>query len=118
MTLGIGEREPGYVDAYYGPPEWRDAAKAAPRSVEDLARAATALAARVNAVDPVTLEPLEQRRRAFLMAQLKAASTRRSMLHGQTLRYPAEREGRFVVRPEVRPAQHHIPLLAGNTGFG
>src|SRR3546814_1919152 len=85
MTLEIGEREPGYVDAYYGPPEWRDAAKAAPRSVEDLAREATAIAARVNAVDPVTLETLEQSRRAFLMDQLKAASTRLRMLPGEKL---------------------------------
>src|SRR3546814_14778461 len=76
MTLEIGEREPGYVDAYYGPPEWRDAAKAAPRPVEDLAREATALAARVHAVDPVTPEPLQQRRPAFLMAPLNATTTR------------------------------------------
>src|SRR3546814_11097441 len=74
MTLEIGEREPGYVDAYYGPPEWRDAAKAAPRSVEDLAREANALAARVNAVAPGTLEPPQQRRRPFLMAPPKAAT--------------------------------------------
>ena len=33
MPVEIGEREPGYVDAYYGPPEWADAAKAAPRCV-------------------------------------------------------------------------------------
>src|SRR3546814_11235572 len=57
MTLEIGEREPGYVDAYYGPPEWRDAAKAAPRSVEALTREATATAARVKAVAPGTPVP-------------------------------------------------------------
>ena len=28
LTLEIGEREPGYVDAYYGPAEWAEAAKA------------------------------------------------------------------------------------------
>jgi hypothetical protein len=32
MTLELGERDPGFVDAYYGPKEWQDAAKAAPRS--------------------------------------------------------------------------------------
>ncbi|HWT13208.1 MAG TPA: hypothetical protein VN231_10685, partial [Allosphingosinicella sp.] len=31
LTLEIGEREEGYVDAYYGPPEWREQARAAPR---------------------------------------------------------------------------------------
>ena len=34
--LEIGEREPGYVDAYYGPAEWKTAAEANPRSVAEL----------------------------------------------------------------------------------
>jgi hypothetical protein len=51
MTLEIGEREPGYVDAYYGPKEWADAAKSAPRSVQDLAKEANALSERVSAID-------------------------------------------------------------------
>ena len=25
LTLEIGEHEPGYVDAYYGPEDWREA---------------------------------------------------------------------------------------------
>jgi hypothetical protein len=33
LTLEAGEREPGYVDAYYGPAEWATAAKAKPREV-------------------------------------------------------------------------------------
>ncbi|TPW02080.1 MAG: hypothetical protein FD124_3519 [Alphaproteobacteria bacterium] len=37
LTLEIGEREEGYVDAYHGPPEWAAAAKANTRSVEALA---------------------------------------------------------------------------------
>ena len=34
--MAIGEKEEGYIDAYYGPPEWREAARANPRSVADL----------------------------------------------------------------------------------
>jgi hypothetical protein len=76
MTLEIGEREPGYVDAYYGPKEWQDAAKAAPRSLPDLFREAGALSARTTAIDPAGLDPLSRRRREFLLAQLRAATTR------------------------------------------
>ena len=43
LTLEIGEREPGYVDAYYGPSEWAEAAKANPRALPQLAEGATAL---------------------------------------------------------------------------
>ncbi|HUH23138.1 MAG TPA: hypothetical protein VLZ51_03635, partial [Brevundimonas sp.] len=42
LTLEIGEREPGYVDAYYGPAEWAEAAKAHPRALPELAEGATA----------------------------------------------------------------------------
>ena len=31
LTLEIGEHEPGYVDAYYGPDAWAQQAKRAPR---------------------------------------------------------------------------------------
>ena len=40
LTLEIGEHEPGYVDAYYGPEEWAQQAKRSPRSLPEL-RAAT-----------------------------------------------------------------------------
>src|SRR3546814_18964607 len=99
MTLEIGEREPGYVDAYYGPPEWRDAATAAPRSVENLARAAPSLAARMNAVDSVTLEHLDQRHRAFLLAQLEAGPTRLPLLQRETLTIADDAQGLIGARP-------------------
>jgi hypothetical protein len=112
MQLEIGEREPGYVDAYYGPKEWADAAKAAPRSVADLAAEARRLTGRVNAVDPAGLEPLELRRRDFLLAQLTAASTRLRMLQGEKLSFQDEAEGLFGVRPELKPLEHYDPILA------
>ena len=36
MSLEAGEREPGYVDAYYGPAEWQAAAKANQRTIPAL----------------------------------------------------------------------------------
>lgn len=112
MQLEIGEREPGYIDAYYGPKEWQHAARAAPRSLDDLAAEAANLATRVNAVDSVTLEPLERRRRAFLLAQLKAAETRLRMLRGEKLSFADEAEGLFGVRPELKQLSAYDPILA------
>src|SRR4029453_4910813 len=89
MQLEIGERDEGYVDAYYGPPAWREAAHAAPRTVEQLAAAAEALQARI-AVLPVSAAPLDARRRAFLAAQLTAARTRLRMVRGERLSFAEE----------------------------
>ncbi len=112
MQLEIGEREAGYIDAYYGPKEWQEAAKAGARTLPELAAAAAALSARAQAVDTARLEPLETRRRAFLLAQLKAASTRLRMLQGEKLSFADEAEGLFGVRPELKPLADYDPVLA------
>ena len=36
LTLVLGEREAGYVDAYYGPPEWQAQAKLDRRTLPEL----------------------------------------------------------------------------------
>ena len=109
MTLELGEREEGYVDAYYGPPEWQAAAKAKPRTVVELGAAATNLSRRLLALRPRT--PDERRRQAFLLAQLKAAATRIAMMRGEKLAFADEAEGLFGVRPVLKPLSSYEPVL-------
>lgn len=110
LSLEIGEREPGYIDAYYGPAEWHSEAKAAPRDLAALRAATDALLARVAAIAPLG-DALEQRRPAFLAAQLKAAQTRLRMLQGEKLAFADEAEGLFGWRPQLHPLAHYDPLL-------
>jgi hypothetical protein len=112
MTLEIGEREPGYVDAYYGPKEWQDAAKAAPRSLADLAKEAASLTSRVTAIAPAGLQPMERRRRDFLLAQLRAAQTRLRMIQGEKLSFAEESQGLFGVRVQLKELSEYDPVLA------
>ena len=45
LVLAVGQQDDGYVDAYYGPPEWKaDAAKAGKRPLAELAAEADAIA--------------------------------------------------------------------------
>lgn len=112
LSLEIGERDPGYVDAYYGPPELATAAKANPRDLKALSNAAGALSTRLEAVDPAQLQPEEQRRRTFLLGQLKAAETRLAMLQGTKFKFVDEAEGLFGVRPELKPLTYYDGVLA------
>lgn len=116
MTLEIGEREEGYVDAYYGPPEWREAARANPRSVPELAAAAAGLQARLAAVT-VPADSLEARRVAFLFAQLTAAATRLRMIQGERLSFADEALGLYGVTPDIRPLSDYDPVLARIDGL-
>ena len=111
LQLEIGERDEGYVDAYYGPAEWREAARANPRSVEQLAAAAAELSARAAAIS-VPADSPEARRLAFLISQLTAAQTRLRMLRGERLSFADEAQGLYGVTPDIRPLAEFEPVLA------
>lgn len=117
MTLEMGEREPGYVDAYYGPSEWQAAAKASPRPLDALAAEAARLSRELEALDAGKLDEMERRRREFLLAQLGAASTRMRMAKGEKLSFADEAEGLFGVRPELKPLATFDPVLARIDGI-
>ena len=112
MTLEIGERDEGYVDAYYGPPEYREAARDNPRSIVELAGVAERLHGRLVEVDPDQLDPLSRRRRASLINQLVAARTRLRMLQGERLGFIEEAQGLYGVTPQLRPLTDFDPALA------
>src|SRR3982750_3850821 len=64
LVLEIGERDNGYIDAYYGPARWRRAAHAHPRTVEQLGVAAELLRQRVERIATPEIS-LDARRKAF-----------------------------------------------------
>ena len=109
--LEIGARDDGFVDAYYGPPEWRTEAAANPRSLPDLAGAVDALERRAEAIT-VAQDTPEARRRAFLMAQLNAADTRLRLIRGERLNFADEAQGLYSVRPELKQLADYDPILA------
>ncbi len=107
--LAIGEKEDGYIDAYYGPDILRAEGKAiaAREGLPQLAVRVQALQARV-----AQLRTAEPRRAAFLDAQLTAAATRLRMLQGEKLSFADEAQGLFAVRPDIRPLSTYDPVLA------
>ena len=113
LSLTIGEKEEGYIDAYYGPPEIQAQAKteAAGNSLEQLAERTANLKHRV-AEFVVRGEPLDRRRARFIGGQLTAAGTRLRMLRGEKLDFADEAKGLFGVAPEIKPLSSYDPILA------
>jgi len=112
LSLEAGEREDGYVDAYYGPKDWAEAAKAKPRDIATLRADAHGLAARLSAVKPAMLSVDDRTRQRFLAAQIKAAETRLAMMAGEKLPFADEAEGLFGIRPQLKPLSAYDPVLA------
>lgn len=111
LTLEIGEHEPGYVDAYYGPATWAEQAKTAKRSLPELRAATDGLIQRAQAVEPGSLSSLEVRRKQLLVAQLTAAATRMAMIAGEKPAFDGEAEGLYALRPVLKPLTDYDPAL-------
>lgn len=112
LQLAIGEKEEGYIDAYYGPPEWQAEARLRRATLPELAARAGVLAVRLRSLADARLKPMEVRRRDFLLANLRAASTRLRMIRGEKLAFADEAEGLFGVRPALKPLSSYDPVLA------
>lgn len=116
LQLTIGEKEAGYIDAYFGDPAVMARAKAdAPQlSLETLASRAAALQTRTArfADDGMTGTTLDERRARFLAAQLTAARTRLRMMRGENLPFAEEAEGLFGVRPALPDLTTFDPIIA------
>ncbi len=111
LALEVGEHEPGYIDAWFGPPAIREAARAHRRDLASLARDTEALRARLATIQAQARG--EERRRAdFLASQLRAVATRLRMLRGERLSFREEAEGLYGIRPELKPLSSFEPVLA------
>lgn len=111
LSLEIGELEAGYIDAYYGPKEWAEQAKRAPRPLLELREAVETLLQQLSEVDETRLAPLEVRRKRLLAAQLTAARTRMAMMAGESLDFEREAEGLYALRPALKPLTSYDPAL-------
>ena len=91
LVLAVGVHDADYVDAYYGPPEWRAAAAEQRRSIADLdADAAALLAALAERVPPPGADELEQLRHRYLTTQVESLRARLAMLRGERFTFDAE----------------------------
>jgi hypothetical protein len=113
LQLAIGEKEDGYIDAYYGPAELQAEGKAIARvtGLSALQRRATMLRTRIQRLGARST-PENARRARFLSAQLTAAITRLRMLRGEKLSFDQEALGLFGVAPQLKPLRAYDPVLA------
>lgn len=107
LVLAVGKHDPDYVDAYIGPAAWRDEAQLLP--LPELQDIASVL---VQQAENLTQPPAEQaERQAFLIRQLRAASTFIAHLAGRRLPFDEESSALYdAVSPAVTPADLDITL--------
>jgi hypothetical protein len=91
LVLALGQYDADYVDAFYGPPEWRREAKVNPRSLPDIDADAAALEKSLASATPAAAaEEIVRLRHTYLTRQLSALRTRITMLSEQRLTFDEE----------------------------
>jgi len=94
LVLAVGQHDADYVDAFYGPPEWRKTAEAEKLPLAAIDQQAEALeqdVAAVTAASPVARDAeLWSLRRQYLARQTSALRARVSMLQGKRLTFDEE----------------------------
>jgi hypothetical protein len=113
LVLALGQHDPDYVDAYYGPPEWRQQAEAEKRPVERITADAAALAREIaGAVPPGTADELTRLRHQYLARQLEALRARAAMLTGTRLTFDEESKALYDAVAPVHPEAEFAEALA------
>jgi hypothetical protein len=105
LALAVGAHDPDYVDAFYGPPEWRKEAESTKRPLDALASEAAALLAKLRAV-PEPSEDLLRLRRTFLTRNAEALATRIEMLRGKRFSFDEESRALYDAVAPVLGEEH------------
>ncbi len=111
LVLGVGHHDPNYVDAYYGPEEWRAEVEAHPPTLEELERAAASLLEQVAASDLSGADEMIRLRHRYLLTQLRAVRARLSMLEGERLSFDEEAKALYDASPPTFSDRHFGALV-------
>jgi hypothetical protein len=104
LALAIGQHDADFVDAYYGPPEWKTAAAASKVPLETLAARAADLSAALGK-EREPSDDMSRLRLTYLRKQLAALSARLRMLRGERLSFDDESKALYdAVAPKLSEA--------------
>jgi hypothetical protein len=114
LVLAMGQHDADYVDAYYGPPEWRQEVDAGKRPLAAIAADAEALAKDIAAAaSPASADELTRLRHEYLARQLEALRARAAMLVGTRLTFDEESKALYdAVAPTHTEAELATALAA------
>lgn len=105
LVLAVGEHDGSYVDAFYGPPSWREESKSNKRPLAEIRERATSLIAELQA-GPEPREEMERLRRDYLQKQLQSLVARVDMLSGTKMTFDEESRALYdAVAPDLTESQ-------------
>jgi hypothetical protein len=110
LVLAMGQHDADYVDAYYGPPEWKAEVEKAKTPLDAIGVRAQSLSADLARM-PAGSDELEQLRHHYLERQLSALGARVRMLKGERLSFDEESKALYDAVAPTLPESHFKSIL-------
>ena len=110
LVLAMGQHDPDYVDAYYGPPEWKKQSQEK-KPLDAIMFEATRLRDQLAKISKSTDE-MERLRRGYLTKQLSALEARVRILNGERLKFDEESQALYDALARAFAETHFQEILA------
>src|SRR5256886_704920 len=115
LVLALGQHDPDYVDAFYGPADWKTEAEQQKKSLDAIGAEAAKLSVTLTET-PITPgsadSDLRQLRREYLHKQLAALAARVRMLKGEKLKFDDESRALYDAVAPTFPDSHFDQIIA------
>ena len=114
LVLALGQHDPDYVDAFYGPAEWKTQAEKEKKSLDAIGAEAAELSvtlAKTPDTGPSGDEMLKLRRE-YLRKQIAALAARVRMLKGEKLKFDDESRALYNAVAPTFPDSHFDQIIA------
>jgi hypothetical protein len=110
LVLALGQHDPDYVDAFYGPNEWKKEAEKAKQPLEKIGAEAKDLHEQLEKIPPPS-EEMDRLRREYLLKQVSALEARVRMLQGEKLKFDEESRALYDAIAPSFPEAHFAEIL-------
>jgi len=112
LVLQMGNHDAAYVDAYYGPPDWAEAAKANPLTIDEIRSTADSLLMQLESVaPPLDADEMLRLRHQYLTKQLDAMLFRILVIKDEELSFEEEAQRVYDADPPQYDESHFQGLV-------
>jgi hypothetical protein len=115
LVLALGQHDPDYVDAFYGPAEWKTQAEKEKKSLGAIGAEAAELSTALTKtpIAAITADSdLLKLRREYLRKQVSALAARGRMLNGEKLKFDDESRALYDAGAPTFPDSHFDEIIA------
>jgi hypothetical protein len=111
LVLAVGQHDPDYVDAYYGPPALKEEADARKRPLAEIRAEAAGLLEELRAHPSTSPDEMVRLRHQYLTRQLESMVARVDMLSGKRLSFDEESQALYDSVAPHHGAEHFQGIL-------